>query len=361
MRRPGQLKAPENQYVPRAIGILAHAPQHKCAPPTLRFPEPKLPPLAAFEVFRGVPPATRRTPCALAIGNFDGVHCGHRALLTRVVEHAREHGLVPAAMTFEPHPREFFAPDSAPARVANLRDKIEGLRAAGVERVFVLPFRRALAQLEARAFIEEVLVGGCAMRWLIVGDDFRFGARRGGDIALLRAGAASGAYQVEQLDAVCMEQDRVSSSAVRAALAQGDLERAARLLGHPYHISGRVLHGARLGRQIGFPTLNLRLAHKRAAVHGIFAVRVHGVGEPRPGVASAGMRPTVDDSGRWLLEVHLFDFADEVYGRLVRVEFCKKLRDEEKFRSVEELTAAIRDDSRRAREVLEALQSPAPN
>ncbi|HYA65335.1 MAG TPA: bifunctional riboflavin kinase/FAD synthetase [Burkholderiaceae bacterium] len=314
-----------------------------------------------MQVFRGLPPTAKRVPCALAIGNFDGVHCGHRALLLRVVQAAKERGLVPAAMTFEPHPREFFAPDAAPARVANLRDKIEGLRACGIERVFVLHFNRRLCELSAEAFIDRVLVSGCAMRWLIVGDDFRFGARRKGDVALLREHAASGHYEVEQLPAVQIDQARVSSSAVRAALATGDLPRAARLLGHAYHISGRVLHGAKLGRQIGYPTLNLRVAHRRPAVHGIFAVRVHGIGAPRPGVASVGLRPTVDQSGRWLLEVHLFDFADEVYGRLVRVEFLQKLRDEEKFDSIEKLTAAIRNDSQRARELFEGAPTPLPN
>ena len=285
------------------------------------------------------------------------MHIGHRALLERVVAAASARGLVPAAMTFEPHPREFFAPEAAPARVANLRDKIEGLRACGIRRVFVMHFNQRLASVTPQAFIDDILVEGCAMRWLIVGDDFRFGARRAGDVALLRARAAAGGYSVEQLDAVCHAQQRISSSAVRAALQGGDLAQAAALLGHPYHISGRVLHGAKLGRQIGFPTLNLRLAHRRPAVHGIYAVRVHGVGAPRPGVASAGLRPTVDDSGRWLLEVHLFDFADEVYGRLVRVQFLQKLRDEEKFDSIAELTAAIRDDATRARAVLQ--ESPA--
>jgi riboflavin kinase/FMN adenylyltransferase len=318
-----------------------------------------LPPAPAFEVFRGLPPAARREPCALAIGNFDGVHCGHRALLERVVLAARARGLVPAAMTFEPHPREFFAPDAAPPRVANLRDKIEGLRACGIERVFVLHFNRSLASLAPEAFITDVLVAGCGMRWLIVGDDFRFGARRAGDLALLQSMAGAGGYVVEQLGPVSQDAVRVSSSAVRAALAKGDLEGAGRLLGHPYRISGRVLHGAKLGRQIGFPTLNLRLAHKRPAVHGIYAVRVLGIGGPRPGVASAGLRPTVDQSGRWLLEVHLFDFAQEVYGHLVRVEFLHKLRDEEKFESIEELTAAIRNDTEQARALFAAPPDPA--
>jgi riboflavin kinase/FMN adenylyltransferase len=307
--------------------------------------------IAPIEVFRGLPPPARRRPCALAIGNFDGVHCGHREILTRVVAAARARGLVPAAMTFEPHPREFFAPDSAPARVANLRDKIEGLRACGIERVFVLHFDRRLAGLDAAAFIEQVLVQACQARWILVGDDFRFGARRAGDIALLRTHAPAGGFEVQQLEPVLCDGARVSSSAVRAALAAGDLTLAARLLGHPYRISGRVIHGAKLGRQIGFPTLNLRLAHRRAAVHGIYAVRVLGIGAPRPGVASAGLRPTVDHSGRWLLEVHLFDFADDVYGRLVQVEFLQKLREEEKFDTLDELTAAIRRDAEAARAV----------
>ena len=306
-------------------------------------------PATTIEVFRGLPPPARREPCALAIGNFDGVHLGHRALLERVVAAAQQRHLVPAAMTFEPHPRELFAPDQAPARIANLRDKIEGLREGGMERVFVMHFNRALASLSPDAFIDDILLDGCRMRWLIVGDDFRFGVRRAGDINLLRARATAGGYEVEQLDAVVSGDTRISSSAVRAALEGGDLAGAARLLGHPYRISGRVLHGAKLGRKIGFPTLNLRMAHKRPAVHGIYAVRVLGIGAPRPGVASAGLRPTVDDSGRWLLEVHLFDFAQEVYGQLVQVEFLQKLRDEEKFDSLAELTAAIAHDSEQAR------------
>ena len=322
---------------------------------------PQLRPAPSIQVFRGLPPPAKRAACALAIGNFDGVHCGHRALLLRVVQAAKARGLVPAAMTFEPHPREFFAPEAAPARVANLRDKIEGLRACGIERVFVLHFDRHLSQLAPEDFISQVLVEGCRMRWLVVGDDFRFGARRAGDVELLRARAAAGGYEVAQLAPVLLEDQRVSSSAVRAALARGDLAQAARMLGHPYRISGRVIHGAKLGRQIGFPTLNLRLAHKRPAVHGIYAVRVHGLGRPRPGVASAGLRPTVDQSGRWLLEVHLFDFADDVYGRLVQVEFLQKLREEEKFESIEAMTAAIRDDSARARAIhARAAGAPRP-
>ncbi len=306
----------------------------------------------SIRIFRGPPPAAVRTPCALAIGNFDGVHRGHRALLAQVSQAARERGLVPAAMTFEPHPREFFQPDAAPARIANLRDKIVGLRSAGIERVFVLHFNAGLAQLPAERFLDEILIDGCATRWLIVGEDFRFGARRAGDIAMLRARAPQRGVAIQVLDTVLQDGERISSSAVRAALIAGDLNRAHDLLGHRYHISGRVLHGAKLGRRIGFPTLNLRIPHKRPAASGIYAVLVHGLGAPRPGVASIGQRPTIEAGGRWLLEVHLFDFAQEIYGHLVRVEFLQKLRDEMKFDTVAELTAAIEDDTARARAII---------
>ena len=303
-----------------------------------------------MKIFRGIPRPVDRAPCALAIGNFDGVHRGHRELLSSVVEAARARGLVPAVMTFEPHPREFFTPDKAPARVANLRDKLQGLTATGIEHVYLQHFNRHFASIPAENFIDDMLVMGCRMKWLLVGDDFRFGARRAGDIGLLRARAAVGGYVVEQLPTVADRGERVSSSAVRAALSVGDLARASHLLGHQYSITGRVLHGAKRGRTIGFPTLNLRITHKRPAAHGIYAVRVHGItDQPWPGVASVGLRPTVDDSGRWLLEVHLFDFAAQIYGKLVRVEFLKKLRDEEKYDTLDELTAAIRNDAAQAR------------
>jgi riboflavin kinase/FMN adenylyltransferase len=312
-----------------------------------------------MKVYRGVPRAADRVPCALTIGNFDGVHRGHAALLARVVEAARARGLVAAVMTFEPHPREFFTPAQAPARVANLRDKLEALRQAQIERVYIEHFNRRFASLTAEQFIDDVLVAGCAVRWLMVGDDFRFGARRAGDLGLLRARAAAGGYVVEQLPTVRDGDERVSSSAVRAALEAGDLVRAQQLLGRPYVISGRVLHGAKLGRTIGFPTLNLRIAHKRPAVHGVYAVKVHGIDERAwPGVASVGLRPTVDDTGRWLLEVHLFDFAQQVYGKLVRVEFLAKLRDEEKYGTLDELTAAIARDAQRARDLFNGALAP---
>lgn len=306
-----------------------------------------------MKIFRGIARRGDRVPVALAIGNFDGVHRGHQALLAQLVASARRHRLSPAVMTFEPHPRELFTPDSAPARVANIRDKIEALAANGVERVFIQHFSRRFASLAPERFISEVLVAGLDTRCLLVGDDFRFGARRAGDVELLRARAAQHGYLVEQLGTVLEHGVRVSSSEVREALAAGDLAHAQALLGRPYSISGRVLHGRKLGREIGFPTLNLRLAHRRPAARGIYAVKVHGLGEhTRLGVASIGLRPTVEDSDRWLLEVHLFDFAQDVYGRLIRVELVHKLRDETKYESLDALSSAIRNDAAAARALL---------
>jgi riboflavin kinase / FMN adenylyltransferase len=312
-----------------------------------------------MRVFHGIPPVAERRPCVLSIGNFDGIHRGHKALLEHTVDAAHASSLLAAAMTFEPHPREFFDPAHAPSRISSLRDKIIGFREAGIDHVYVQHFSRRFAQIGAQDFVREVLIDGCRVRRLLVGDDFRFGAGRSGDLALLRRMGSGGSYEVEQLQAVLDAGGRVSSSRIRAALAQRDLATASALLGHPYAISGRVLHGAKLGRKIGFPTLNLRLAHRRPAVHGIFAVRVEGiVAAPLPGVASVGLRPTVDDSGRWLLEVHLFDFSGDLYGRLVRVQFVQWLREELRFDSIDDMTAAIRSDARRARAVLDAALAP---
>jgi riboflavin kinase/FMN adenylyltransferase len=304
-------------------------------------------------IFRGNPRPAQRVPCALTVGNFDGVHRGHRALLDRVAAAARARGLASAVMTFEPHPREFFAPQAAPMRISNLRDKLGALQEAGVDRVFIQHFNRRFAQSSATDFVERVLLEGCGVRWLLVGDDFRFGARRAGDNALLQRYAAQGRFELEQMPTFDDGGERISSTAVRAALAAGDLARAERLLGRPYAISGRVLHGRKLGRSMGFPTLNLRIAHAHPAVHGIFAVQVHGIDvQPVPGVASIGLRPTVDEQGRWMLEVHLFDFARDIYGSLVRVRFVQKLREEQKYETLDALATAIRRDAERARAIL---------
>ncbi len=310
-----------------------------------------------MRVFRGIPNLADRADCALAIGNFDGVHRGHQALLAQVAQAARARGIEAAVLTFEPHPRELFTPESAPARISNIRDKLEGLAACGVDRVYVKHFNRRFASRSPQDFIDQVLVDGLRTRWLLVGEDFRFGARRAGDVKLLAAAAAGGGYEFHVMPTVQEGSIRVSSSAVREALAAGELQRAGTLLGRPYGISGRVLHGAKLGRTIGFPTLNLRVAGSRSGgrpvLHGVYTVRVHGLAPaPVAGVASVGLRPTVTADGHWLVEVHLFDFAEQVYGRLVRVEFVHKLRDEEKYDSLAELTAAIARDAVRARQLL---------
>lgn len=308
-----------------------------------------------MNVFRGLPNAESRAPCALTIGNFDGVHLGHQALLAKVREAAAARGIEAAVMTFEPHPREFFArlagdPMKAPTRIANLRDKLQSLANAGIDRVIVEHFNAHFAALTPREFIEHVLVEGLHVKWLMVGDDFCFGAKRAGNLAMLIEAGKEFGFTVEVLPTVRHETRRISSSAVREALTHGDFAHARELLGHPYSVSGHVVHGKKLGRTIGYPTLNLRVAHKRPAVSGIFVVQVHGLADqPLPGVASIGVRPTVEDGGRVLLETHLFDYAQQCYGKLIRVEFLKKLRDEEKFIDLPTLTAAIDNDARQAR------------
>jgi riboflavin kinase/FMN adenylyltransferase len=318
-----------------------------------------------MKVFRGLPNAESRAPCALTIGNFDGVHLGHQALLAQVRDAAARLELDAAVMTFEPHPREFFAqlagtPEKAPARIANLRDKLQSLTDAGIDRVIVEHFGSHFAALSPQDFIKKILVQGLHVRWLMVGDDFCFGARRAGNIeTLIEAGKQHG-FEVHTMPTVTNAGVRISSSAVRAALADGDFVLARQLLGHSYGISGHVIHGKKLGRTIGFPTLNMRVGHKRPALSGIFVVQVHGLGDqPLPAVASLGVRPTVDDSGRVLLETHLFDYSGDCYGKLLRVEFLKKLRDEEKYIDLPTLTAAIERDAEQARNFFKEQTSSA--
>jgi riboflavin kinase/FMN adenylyltransferase len=267
---------------------------------------------------------------------------------------AQRLGLESAVMTFEPHPREYFAQrakdlSKAPARIANLRDKLESLSEAGVDRVIVEHFNEHFASMSPQEFTQRVLVEGLHVKWLMVGDDFCYGARRAGNVALLAEAGKEFGFEVHSLPAVLHESTRISSSAVRVALAAGDFEAADALLGHPYSMSGHVIHGAKLGRTLGFPTLNLRVAH-RPALAGIFVVQVHGLAaQPLPAVASLGVRPTVEDAGRMLLEVHVFDWDQPCYGKLVRVEFLTKLRDEEKYVDLPTLTAAIDRDAQQAR------------
>ncbi|MGZ5202767.1 MAG: bifunctional riboflavin kinase/FAD synthetase [Telluria sp.] len=307
-----------------------------------------------MKVFRGLPNDRARAPCALTIGNFDGVHRGHQALLARVTGAAAELGLEAAVMTFEPHPREFFAArmgdlSRAPARIANLRDKLGALANSGIDRVIVEHFNEHFASMSPREFTERVLVAGLHVKWLMVGEDFCYGAKRAGNVhTLIDAGKEYG-FHVETLPAVMHGAVRISSSEVRAALGRGDFAATRDLLGQPYSMSGHVIHGAKLGRTLGFPTLNLRVVH-RPALSGIFVVQVHGLAEqPLPAVASLGVRPTVEDAGRTLLEVHVFDYNEDCYGKLVRVEFLARLRDEEKYEDLPTLTAAIERDGEMAR------------
>jgi riboflavin kinase/FMN adenylyltransferase len=296
-------------------------------------------------VTHGFLPAFAGRGWAVTIGNFDGVHRGHRALLDHVNARARELDIGSCVLTFEPHPREFFAPEAAPPRLTRLRDKLELLAAAGVGRVHVARFGARLASLSAGEFIDTILVRGLQARALVVGRDFRFGKARGGDVAALRAAG----LDVEALPDV-VDGERISSSGVRAALQAGDLRRAARLLGHSYVISGRVVRGAGLGRQLGWPTANIPLP-RRPALSGIFVVHVEGHGR---GVASLGLRPTVNPLPSPLLEVHLLDVERDLYGRRLQVRFLEKLRDEEKYDGLEPLKAAISSDVRRAREYFES-------
>lgn len=316
-----------------------------------------------MQVFRGFQhPALRGDGrgCALTIGNFDGVHRGHQAMLALLINEARHRGLPACVMTFEPHPRDHFAakagkPEAAPARISTLRDKLSELERCGIDQVVVMRFNDAFAALSPEAFIHEVLRDGLGARYVLVGDDFSFGARRAGNYALLDAAGADAGFDVARMLSYEVHGLRVSSSAVREALAAGDMARAEALLGRPYSISGHVVHGKKLGRELGFRTLNLRFPHRKPAASGIFVVRVHGLAEqPLPGVASLGVRPTVEDAGRVLLETHVLQWPDGLaleggYGRPLRVELLHKLHDELKYDGLEALRAGIARDTAEAR------------
>jgi riboflavin kinase/FMN adenylyltransferase len=297
-----------------------------------------------MRVTRGIPAATK-TPAALTIGNFDGVHLGHQAMLAELKRVAARLAVPACVLTFEPHPREFFAPDKAPTRLTSLREKLELLASFGVDRAHICRFNYRFAQTTAEDFIEQIVVRGLGARWVQVGDDFRFGARRAGSVVMLKQAAPRFGFEVAALSSVLLDGERVSSTALRDALAGGDLDRARRLAGRPYSISGRVVRGDGLGRKLGFPTANVQMKHNRPPLTGIFAVEVHGAArEPLPGAASLGVRPTVRQQGSPVLEVHLIDFDGDLYRRHVRVEFLHKLRDEEKYADLATLTRQIARD-----------------
>ena len=308
-----------------------------------------------MQVFRGFHHAALAPACALTIGNFDGVHRGHQAMLALLRSEAQHRGLPSTVLTFEPHPRDYFAelagkPELAPARIAPLRDKLSELERCGVDQVVILPFDAKLAALSPEAFIQQVIVNGLQARYVLVGDDFRFGARRAGDYAMLDAAGDAQGFDVARMMSYEVHGLRVSSSVVREALTSGDMARVATLLGRPYTVSGHVVHGQKLGRSLECRTLNVRFGHEKPATTGIFVVRTHGLAaEPLEGVASLGVRPTVEDAGRVLLEVHCFDWPAELgveggYGKIVRVELLHKLRDEARYDGLDALQAAIHKD-----------------
>ncbi|MBS0446067.1 MAG: bifunctional riboflavin kinase/FAD synthetase [Proteobacteria bacterium] len=326
-----------------------------------------------MQVFRGFHHPGIARACALTIGNFDGVHRGHQAMLALLRSEARHRRLPSCVVTFEPHPRDYFAalackPELAPARVATLRDKLSELAACGIDQTVVLRFDARFAAQTPQAFIDDALACGLGARYVLVGDDFRFGAKRAGDYAMLDAAGPAAGFDVARMNSYEVRGLRVSSSAVRDALARGDMAGVATLLGRPYAISGHVVHGRHLGRELGasapgrgdgFRTLNLRFKHWKPAASGIFVVQVHGLADaPLPGVANLGVRPSLNpndvNAGRVLLETHCLEWPaalgpEGAYGRVVRVELLEKLHDELRYPSLEALQAGIAADTARAR------------
>ena len=289
-----------------------------------------------------------KSPIALTIGNFDGVHLGHQAILARLKANANRLSLPACAMIFEPQPCEFFMPDHAPARLTSLRQKLGYLIQTGIDCVYVCRFNAEFSRTSPEQFIADILQRQLSVHWLLVGEDFRFGARRAGDISMLRAHSSAHGFSVDVMSSIMLDGKRVSSTAIRQALTFGDLETARKLLGRPYCIGGRVVDGDKIGKKIGFPTANIQLKQNRPPLTGIFVVSVRGAlasspTQPLPAVASLGVRPTTHKNGAPVLEVHLLDFNQNIYGQYLQVEFLHKLRDEEKFT---DLTALIRQIER---------------
>lgn len=291
----------------------------------------------------------RHRGCVATIGNFDGVHLGHQAVLGQLAEKADALGLPSTVITFEPLPHEYFLGDQAPARLTRFREKLQALRRFSVDRLLCLRFDARLAAMPAQDFIERVLVDGLEVQYLVVGDDFRFGQGRAGDFAMLQAAGAARGFQVVNMHTFRIGTARVSSTRIREALEAGDMATAEQLLGRPFRLCGRVTHGDKRGRSIGFPTANLKLERQISPVRGVFAVELFGVaGEPLPGVANVGRRPTVNGVEN-RLEVHLLDFAGDLYGRHVQVDLLHRLRDEQRFDTLDALIAQIGRDAEAAR------------
>lgn len=294
-----------------------------------------------MQVFRHLP-ASLCPPLVLAIGNFDGMHLGHQALLGRLIEVAETKNLTPAVMTFEPHPREFFTPLNAPERLCNLREKLEQFEVLGVEKVFVCAFNQRFAAISAQDFMQKILREKLDVASILVGEDFKFGAKRAGTVADFKANG----FDLMSLPQINLNGERVSSTRVRSALASGDLSLTKQLLGRNYSISGKVVHGAKRGRELGFPTANIHMRHERPALTGVYAVKLDGLNS----VANLGVRPTVAGVPKLLLEVHVLDFNGDLYGKHVHVEFMHKIREEMKFENLDALKAHIANDIEVARQ-----------
>lgn len=290
----------------------------------------------------------------VTIGGYDGIHLGHQALLDRVTELASDSGLPAVVMSFEPTPKEYFSAGAPPPRLMHFREKFDALAARGIEIFYCPRFDAAMSRLAADAFIRRLLIHTLNTRHLVIGDDFRFAAGREGDIDMLRRAGRALGFGVDRIGSVVVDGERVSSTAIRKALQAGELDRARSLLGGYYCMSGKVVSGERIGRKLGYPTANVQLRRRQSPVMGIFAVRVRGLAEgPLDAVASVGTRPTFMGT-KPLLEVHIFDFDEDIYGRRIQVEFVARLRDEEKFDDVQALVEQMHRDSAAAREILAA-------
>ena len=307
-----------------------------------------------MQVFRSTD-TPHKIPLALTIGNFDGVHLGHQAMLEQLKQAAKRLNIATCIMIFEPHPREFLMPGQSPTRLTSLREKLEIFAQLDIDRVQICHFNHAFAQISAQTFITDILMQQLNVRWMLVGDDFRFGAKRVGDVAMLRAYAQqTGQFNVEVMADFSINHIRVSSTAIREALAAGNMVLAQQLLGRPYSMSGRIVNGDKLAKQLGFPTANIHFKHSHPPLRGIFVVEVisrenSNLPKVMQGVASLGVRPTTHASDKLILEVHLFDFDQEIYGQHLQVNFLHKLRDEEKYADLEKLIAQIKQDIKNAK------------
>lgn len=288
-----------------------------------------------MQVFRHFP-LSSNTPVGLTIGNFDGVHIGHQVLIEKLISESKKRKLIPAVMTFEPHPKEFFTPQDAPTRLTTLREKLEFFLSYGIEKVFVCAFNQKFSNISSETFMHQILTEQLKAELLIVGDDFRFGAKRQAGIEDLRKNA----FEIFEIPEIDVNGERVSSTRIREGLKEGRIEEVNQFLGRPYTISGKVVEGDKRGRQMGFPTANIHMKHLRPALTGVYAVKLGN----KNGVANLGVRPTISGTAKLLLEVHLLNFNEDIYGQHVQVTFLEKIRDEMKFENINALIEQIKKD-----------------